>query len=59
MGMKSLCALKVSLQAWGVPIFALIVIKETNLYCIRSGFGLLRYFLASCYWLNAVDGTEL
>ena len=56
--MKSLCALKVSLQAWGAPIFALIVIKETNLHCIRSGFGLLQYFLASCYWLNAVEGTE-
>ena len=49
MGMKSLSTLKVSLQDWGAPIFALIVIKETNLHCIRSGFGLLRYFLASCY----------
>ena len=56
--MTSLCALKVSLQAWGAPIFALIVIKETNLDRIRSGFGLPRYFLASCYWLNVADGTE-
>ena len=49
MRMKLLSALKVSLQAWGAPIFPLTVIKETNLHCIRSGFGLLRYFLASCY----------